>query len=876
MKRLVPFALILVSALLSCGKAQPTRPGPADPPVILSVGLTPWSVLSDSVTVPVTAEGADSVLLYDGALRLAADRTEPFELGFQTATLENGYHLLTARAMNRAGYADTTVQVLTGNPGRGLAVAVLPAEVDLAAGDTLRFQALVFGNDNHAVTWELIDAGGNAVTGPGQVDSDGLYTAPSEAQPGARVWVRAVSVLDPQTGAKAGITLQPRVYVRIYDHPPLIITDRSYTFAAKAFGRSDRGVIWRLPAGPEHGAIDYRGNYRAPGAVPDPQEIVVVAVSAADTTMADTVTVPIRGPFEVAITPPDTTVVTGDSLGMSAVVPGAPDPGVTWSVANSPTMGTITPDGMYHAPKHRPQSGEALIQAASAYDPRSVGTARVALEQGLEVVITSAPTEIVVARPYTFHARVDVASDARVTWSLPGGPATGTLDDAGNYRAPSSLPPGSQVAVRATSVEDSTRYDQRSIPIRAEYEVYVAPEFVHALYSGNSVQFHATVQGAPNNQVDWSVDGGLGHGTIDSNGNYVAPVVFSGMTITVRATSALDPLASGTATVGLVPHSAPGESAFLNALVQTGHDLSLVSDQVTGVVAYALDLAGRLSGASPTTGTLRQDFSTYTYAPAPADRLVIQPLVGPAWTVWVTGYQGSLDVREPESPNGFDFVGTLAFRATDGDGFDLTVSQGQAAAPGVQGAASGSPFDRTVAGRVSLPEAGAAEVNLRHTGLTASGRDGWSTDESVLGEAALENGDRISLDEAFTVYSFHDHLTGAGWTRWNWRFADSGAHGGHDYGLNPAAVAGAFYLPCALCTIQLDLGSFEASGTLTRDGTAYAPVHFDRVPTQMSGLPRGVLDVPGGERVVVREPGLIDYPEDWPPYVSNPFAGTAP
>jgi hypothetical protein len=74
--------------------------------------------------------------------------------------------------------------------------------------------------------------------------------------------------------------------------------------------------------------------------------------------------------------------------------------------------------------------------------------------------------------------------------------------------------------------------------------------------TGNLQAFTATVTGAPDPSVTWTVDGVDGGnstvGTIAANGAYTAPLVLpTPNTVTVTATSVEDPARSGSATVTL-------------------------------------------------------------------------------------------------------------------------------------------------------------------------------------------------------------------------------------------------------------------------------------------------------------------------------------
>lgn len=109
-------------------------------------------------------------------------------------------------------------------------------------------------------------------------------------------------------------------------------------------------------------------------------------------------------------------------------------------------------------------------------------------------------------------------------------------------------------ALALTSVAQLSRMDARAQNIA----VTVLPNTAEVAVN-RSLQFTATVTNTDSTRVIWSVDGGSVNGAMTSAGRYTAPsLVPSPATVTIRATSAVDPSASGTATVtvrGLTLHA---------------------------------------------------------------------------------------------------------------------------------------------------------------------------------------------------------------------------------------------------------------------------------------------------------------------------------
>ena len=160
-----------------------------------------------------------------------------------------------------------------------------------------------------------------------------------------------------------------------------------------------------------------------------------------------------------------------------------------------------------------------------------------------------------------FHAMVHNSPNDAVTWSLSGtgcnGAACGTLSDTGLFTAPESVPIPATVTVTATSVADPSKSASATITILdAAVVVTLTPESAD-IYVGESVLFRTSVQHAMNRDVTWSLSGvgcgGASCGTISDSGLYTAPEsVPNQATVTVTATSAVDPTSSASATINLL------------------------------------------------------------------------------------------------------------------------------------------------------------------------------------------------------------------------------------------------------------------------------------------------------------------------------------
>ena len=85
-------------------------------------------------------------------------------------------------------------------------VAVSPAAATVASGGKQQFQAVINGTNSGAVTWSVVDSDGTT-TGIGNIDSEGVYTAPFAPPATNSVVITATSTADPSQTAIANVTL---------------------------------------------------------------------------------------------------------------------------------------------------------------------------------------------------------------------------------------------------------------------------------------------------------------------------------------------------------------------------------------------------------------------------------------------------------------------------------------------------------------------------------------------------------------------------------------------------------------------------------------------------------------------------------------------
>lgn len=230
------------------------------------------------------------------------------------------------------------------------------------------------------------------------------------------------------------------------------------------------------------------------------------------------------------------------------------------------------------------------VQSDSAtFGPTRVGKWTV----GDAVTVTPASVTLALSQQQQFSAAVNGQSSQRVTWSLT--PAVGTISTSGLYAPPAGLGAAQTVTVTANSVADPTRVGTAAVTLVPPVTVSVAPTAA-TLTSGETQQFAATVGGAADLSVTWSVSPAVG--TVSAGGLYTAPVtITSAQTVVVTATSNADATKATGVAVNLVP---PVAVSLAPVIVDLGPSQS---QQFTAAVSGAADQTVTWS-VNPAIGTV--------------------------------------------------------------------------------------------------------------------------------------------------------------------------------------------------------------------------------------------------------------------------------
>src|ERR1700678_637513 len=399
---------------------------------------------------------------------------------------------------------------------------------------------------------------GITASGPTPTLSPSPVTTPTAPSGSTPTPVLAIGSAPTTTQAPSAPAMAPVTAISISISPVSISVQagQSVLFKASVQGTSNTQVQWSLS--PNLGTL-VNGYYTAPASFANETQVTISATSLADTTKIATATVllaqpvsttPAPSPVNISIAQGATTLTAGQSAQFTALVTGTSNIGVTWSV--TPNVGTIS-NGFYTAPASVTTQQTLTVTATSEAQPNKNATVSLILKP---VSSTPAPTVSISLSPgsksldggqsVTFTPTVSGTTNTAVTWSI--SPQVGTIAN-GVYQAPATIASQQSITVTATSVANSAKTAVATVSL-IPVGLTVGPTST-SLEGAQTATFTATVSGATNTAVTWSVSPQVG--TI-SNGVYQAPAtIATQQTITVTATSVANSAKIATATITFIP-----------------------------------------------------------------------------------------------------------------------------------------------------------------------------------------------------------------------------------------------------------------------------------------------------------------------------------
>ena len=422
----------------------------------------------------------------------------------------------------------------------GSAVVVSPGTAAVTLGQTQLFTAVV-SLSNTAVTWSVNPAIGSVTTA-------GRYSPPTTAVTSPQtVTVTATSVADASKFGSATITVNPPVAVSVSPTTTSLYASQTQQFTPSVLWNSNTAVTYAIA--PAVGSISATGLYTAPSSITAQQTVSVTVSSSADSTKYVSAGITLLPPVKVNISSANYFVDTVNQTSQfTAQVLNTSNGAVTWAI--SPSVGTISPTGLYTAPSTISAQQTIVVTATSVADATKTATGSVVLNPPVMVAVVPTAVTLLPSASQQFVANVAWTSNTAVTWSM--SPSLGTLSSSGVYTAPSNTVSVQGVVITATSVADTTKSATAMVTLNPPVSVSVTPATANVTLNQTQL-YTATVLNTANSTVSWSITPAIG--SISSGGRYAPPTtaVTSPQTVMITATSVVDTTAAASATVTVNP-----------------------------------------------------------------------------------------------------------------------------------------------------------------------------------------------------------------------------------------------------------------------------------------------------------------------------------
>jgi hypothetical protein len=276
-----------------------------------------------------------------------------------------------------------------------VAVSLQPLAVDLESGDSQAFSASVSNAPSSAVAWQVMEAGGGAIS------PSGLYTAPDAD---GTFHVRATAAADSRATAEAAVRVKRRVTVTVSPDSANLVADATQAFTATVANTPNTAVTWSASGG----TITPAGLYTAPST---PGTYTVQATSVADPRRSGLATVTVGSA-------PAAPVIANFTATPSTLNPGQTST-LAWSVTGATSLSIDQGVGAVTG-----TTSKAVSPAATTTYTLTATNAAGSATASVTVTVTQRP---VIASFTATPATLNAGQSSTLAWSVTG--ATGlTLD----------------------------------------------------------------------------------------------------------------------------------------------------------------------------------------------------------------------------------------------------------------------------------------------------------------------------------------------------------------------------------------------------------------------------------------------------------------
>jgi hypothetical protein len=452
-----------------------------------------------------------------------------------------------------------------------------------------------------------------SVGGTAMADSV-TYTAPAAAPSPNSVTVTVTPQADPSRKAQAILAIQPGISLSLSPLTATLAANHRVTLTAQVNGTTNTGVNWSVngiaggntsvgricvvgsnPCQTVTSNTSLQADYVAPGGIPSPNPVSVMAASSADATKSASAQITVINHVVVSVLPGSVTLAPLAVQGFTASVLGTANQTVVWQVqgtacSNAGVCGSISANGTYTAPGAAPSPDAIQAVAISSDDGTQSGAANITISTGANI-LTLHPSSVYTGAAQGFTLRVEgsgfaasspgpgsvmlIAGTARVTTCSSVLACTAPVS-AADVAATGSIP----VQIQNPSGTKSNAVSLVVAAPNSSDEVIALSSATPSATGKDIVVVEPTTAGVsvPGNDLDMNV-AALGAFSTSSNA-----CVLSGNPI------ALQRPATGTATADICLFSQSGFDTSMAYTVSGSGDIAVISKQPAGLGIIHLTL----------------------------------------------------------------------------------------------------------------------------------------------------------------------------------------------------------------------------------------------------------------------------------------------
>jgi len=291
-----------------------------------------------------------------------------------------------------------------------------PSSVPTSASASLlaTMTAPTGSHPDDGINWSLSGAGCSGAScgtlASGSNPDAATYTAPANAPSPNSVTITATAVADPRKKAQATFAVQAGVSVTLALAAATLATNHRLTLGAQVQGTSNTGLNWTVngaaegsasagllcvvnsnPCAPiQNPSSASQVDYLAPGALPFPNPVTILATSVVDPSKSAAALVTVINHVVVSVLPASVALAPGAVQHFSASVLGSANQSVVWQLqgpacAASGACGAMASDGTYSAPASAPSPNTITLVAISSDDTTQSASALITISPGATI-----------------------------------------------------------------------------------------------------------------------------------------------------------------------------------------------------------------------------------------------------------------------------------------------------------------------------------------------------------------------------------------------------------------------------------------------------------------------------------------------------------